>query len=261
MLVTGWRLPDHPLRGSAVAAGLVGLILVVGIAVVARTALPLGEFYPLKAGAWFAGVSVLAIGFLRTNHPFSHFGPGNQMTTARAMLVALVASLIGEPGLRHAAAGAASASLLVVALDGIDGWLARRTNMASHFGARFDMEVDALLILVLSILAWRYGKAGAWVMVSGAMRYAFVGAGWIVHRFQLPLPPSRRRQLICVVQVVGLSFVVMPLTTRAFSGPVAALIVGLLCYSFAVDVLWLWRQTSAAEQANSLIVEAGGSAR
>jgi phosphatidylglycerophosphate synthase len=177
------------------------------------------------------------------------------------MLVALVASLIGEPGLRHAAASAAGASLLVVALDGVDGWLARRSHMASHFGARFDMEVDALLILVLSILAWRYGKAGGWVVVSGALRYAFVGAGLIVARLRFPLSPSRRRQFICVLQVAGLSVVVMPLTPPGFSSPLAAAIVGLLCYSFAVDVLWLWRQTSAAEQPETLIVEARGSAR
>jgi phosphatidylglycerophosphate synthase len=261
MLVSGWRLPDHPLRGSAVTAKVVGFIVVVGVALVARAAVPLGGLYPLKAGALFALVSVLAIGFLGANHPFSQFGPGNQITTARAMLVALVASLIGEPGLRHAAASAAGASLVVVALDGVDGWLARRSNMASHFGARFDMEVDALLILVLSILAWRYGKAGGWVVLSGALRYAFVGAGWFVPRIRLPLPPSRRRQSICVLQVVGLSLVVMPLTPPGLSSPLAAAIVGLLCYSFAVDVWWLWRQTSAAEPSETLIVEARGSAR
>jgi phosphatidylglycerophosphate synthase len=261
MLFGAWRLPDHPLRGSAVTAKVVGLIVVIGVAMVARVALPLGGLYPLKAGALFALVSVLAIGFLADNHPFSQFGPGNQMTTARAMLVVLVAGLIGEPGLRHAAASAAGASLVVVVLDGLDGWLARRTRMASHFGARFDMEVDALLILVLSILAWRYGKAGGWVVASGVLRYAFVGAGWTVPRLRFPLSPSRRRQSICVLQVVGLSVVVMPLTPLGLSNPLAGAIVALLCYSFAVDVLWLWRQTSAAEQAETLIVEARGSAR
>ena len=35
-------------------------------------------------------------------------------------------------------------------LDGVDGKVARRTRNASAFGARFDMEVDAFLILVFS---------------------------------------------------------------------------------------------------------------
>ena len=62
-------------------------------------------------------------------------------------------------------------------LDGVDGWLARRHRIASAFGARFDMEIDALLILALSVLAWRHEKAGAWVVASGLLRYAFVAAG------------------------------------------------------------------------------------
>jgi phosphatidylglycerophosphate synthase len=221
----------------------------------------LGDLYPLKAGALFALVSVLAIGFLRANHPFAQFGPGNQITTARAMLVVLVASLIGEPGLGLAAASAAGASLLVVVLDGVDGWLARRSRMASPFGARFDMEVDALLIMSLSILAWRYGKAGAWVVVSGGLRYLFVAAGWLLRWLQQPLPPSRRRQAICVVQVVGLSLVVMPLTMRTLSSPLAATVVSTLCYSFGVDILWLWRHAAATEQAGTLAVEARGTSR
>lgn len=261
MVASGWRLPDRPLRASVVSAKLVGLIIVVAIAVAGRAVLALGELYPLKAGILFALTSVLAIGFLEANHPFSQFGPGNQMTTARAMLVALVASLIGEPEFPSVAAGAAGAGLLVVALDGVDGWLARRSHMASHFGARFDMEVDALLIMVLSILAWQYGKAGGWVIVSGALRYLFVGAGWLLRWLRHSLPPSRRRQSICVVQVVGLSLVVMPLTVPPLSGAMAVVIVAALCWSFAVDVLWLWRHHATARHVDSLTLEARGSAR
>ena len=50
--------------------------------------------------------------------------------------------------------------------------------VGSAFGARFDMEVDALLILVLSAGVWWFDKAGAWVWLSGLLRYAFIAAGW-----------------------------------------------------------------------------------
>jgi phosphatidylglycerophosphate synthase len=259
--LAGWRLPDHPLRGSAVTAKLVGLVIVVGVATVVRTALSLGDLYPLKAGALFAIISVFAIGFLQSNHPFSQYGPGNQLTTVRAMLLALVAGLIGETVLNEVEAAAAGASLLVVALDGLDGWLARRTHMASDFGARFDMEVDALLIFVLSILVWRHGKAGAWVLVSGAMRYAFVVGGWLLPWLRVPLPPSRRRQTVCVIQVVGLSLAIMPLTVAPQSGLIAALVVASLCYSFAVDVQWLWQHRSLEERTDTLGVDAREIAR
>ncbi|GAA4940924.1 hypothetical protein GCM10023238_03240 [Streptomyces heliomycini] len=36
-------------------------------------------------------------------------------------------------------------------LDGVDGKVARRTGTSTPLGARFDMEVDAFLILVLSV--------------------------------------------------------------------------------------------------------------
>ena len=42
-----------------------------------------------------------------------------------------------------------------VLLDGVDGRLARKYGASSRFGARFDMEVDAVLICVLALLAWR----------------------------------------------------------------------------------------------------------
>ena len=52
--------------------------------------------------------------------------------------------------------------------------------MTSAFGARFDMEVDALLIQVLAVLAWQWDKAGPWVLMSGLLRYVFVAAGWVL---------------------------------------------------------------------------------
>ena len=41
----------------------------------------------------------------------------------------------------------------------VDGRVARCTGTVSRLGARFDMEVDAVLILVLAVLAWRFDKA------------------------------------------------------------------------------------------------------
>ena len=87
-------------------------------------------------------------------------------------------------------AGRGKLALPAVALDGVDGWLARRSGLSSDFGARYDMETDALLILVLAVLAWRQEKAGAWIVLAGAMRYLFVAAGYIWTWMTAPLPPS-----------------------------------------------------------------------
>ena len=216
-----------------------------------RAGLHLGQLYPLKAGAVFAGAMLLAIGFVGEHHPFECFGPANQTTTARAVFVALVVSFIGEPKLPAVAASAAAATLVVTALDAADGWLARRSRMASDFGARFDMETDALLVMALAILVWQYGKAGAWVLLCGMLRYLFVAAGYMWPWLRRPLPPSRRRQTICIVQVVGLSLAIVPAIGSPVSSVMAAVALSTLCYSFLVDVVWLWRHAGVSFVTNS----------
>jgi len=241
MNVSLWRLPDAPLRASAVTSTIIGLLALMVLALTARTALPLGDLYPLKASAAFMAVMLLSFGFLRRHHPFEYFGAANQITTARAMLVALVAGLIGEPRFPMIAGSAAAASLLATALDGVDGWLARRHRIASDFGARFDMEIDALLILVLAILAWRNEKAGAWVVLSGLLRYAFAAAGAFAPWLRAALPPSRRRQTICVIQLVALTLALLPAVRPPLSALLAAAALLTLGYSFLVDAQWLSR--------------------
>ena len=88
---------------------------------------------------------------------------------------------------------------VALSLDAVDGWLARRLGLASRFGARFDLEIDALLLLILALLVWQADRVGAWVLVIGLLRYAFVAAGLARGPgCATPLPPSRRRQTVCV---------------------------------------------------------------
>jgi len=241
MIATDWRLPDAPLRASAVTTTLILLAALVCLAQIARSGLPLGASYALKSSAAFAGMMAISIGFLQRHHRFERFGPANQITTARAMLVALIASLIGEPRVPEVAFSAVAAGVLVTMMDGVDGWLARRHRIASAFGARFDMEIDALLILVLAVLSWQFGKAGAWVVLSGLLRYAFVAAGSWAAWMNAPLPASRRRQTICVIQTAALTLVMLPAIAPPVSTVVAAASLCALVCSFLVDILWLWR--------------------
>jgi phosphatidylglycerophosphate synthase len=245
MIGSSWQLPDVPLRTSAVRTFGLGLVAVLALAVAARAGLDLSTLYPLKAAAMFTAGAVLAIGFVGKHHPFEHFGPGNATTTLRAGLAALVASLVGEPGIPIVAASAAGVGLGAAALDGFDGWLARRTRMTSAFGARFDMETDVFLVLALSVLAWQFGKAGPWVVLCGLMRYLFVAAGWHWQWLRGPLSPTVRGKAICVVQFVGLSLTIVPAIRPPLSGLVAAVTLAALVYSFWVDVLRLWHAKTA----------------
>jgi phosphatidylglycerophosphate synthase len=239
------RRPDESrLRASAVAILATGLALVVSVAFVARETLELSQRYPYSVATIFAIVALVTIGGVQA-HPFSKFGLANAVTTFRAAMVALVMAATAEPVVQELAFVAAMTSLAIAALDGADGWAARRTGMSSAFGARFDMEVDALLVLALSLLAWRTGNAGPWIVSAGVMRYGFVAAGWVWSWLRHPLPPSRRRQAVCVVQVVGMSAALMPglPATAAWALLAGALL--FLVYSFSVDIAWLWRRRTA----------------
>jgi phosphatidylglycerophosphate synthase len=200
----------------------------------------------VKASVVLAAIVLLARRSARRQHPYPRYGPANQVTMVRAFLVAIAAGFTGEPSLPGAGWIIASMGVVATLLDGVDGWLARRTGMASAFGARFDMETDALLIQVLAILAWQYGKAGPWVLVSGLLRYVFVAAGWVLPWMREPLFPSVRRKAICVVQTVGLILTILPPIVPPTSEWLAAASLAALGYSFLADTLWLWRRAPAS---------------
>jgi phosphatidylglycerophosphate synthase len=170
------------------------------------------------------------------------FGPANQITLVRAVLVAGLASLIARPATTTLAWIVVLIAIVAALLDGVDGWVARRTGTVSAFGTRFDMETDAALILVLAILVWQYGKAGPWVLLSGLLRYAFVAAGWLWPWMRAPLASTLRAKVICVAQIVALIVVMAPSITPPISSVVAVAALVALCYSFLVDTLRLWSQ-------------------
>lgn len=171
------------------------------------------------------------------------FGIANYVTAVRAVLVLLAAAAIGRSPAPQVAWFVVGTAIAATVLDGVDGWAARRFGQSSAFGARFDMEVDALLIMVLSVLTWTYGKAGVWVLASGLLRYLFVVAGWIRPWMARPLPPSRRRQTVCVVQIVALIACVAPIVTPPISTIIAAGALAALTWSFLTDTLWLIRNS------------------
>ncbi len=116
-------------------------------------------------------------------------GPANRVTLTRAVLagvvaVLTVAGLVGEPQVALIVA----ISTVALVLDAVDGYVARRTDTATAFGARFDMEVDAFLIAVLSVHVAPY--LGWWVLAIGAMRYAYVLAGRVLPWLRRPVAPA-----------------------------------------------------------------------
>jgi phosphatidylglycerophosphate synthase len=103
----------------------------------------------------------------------------------------------------HGASGVfwAGAVGLVFALDGLDGWLARRGDATSAFGAHFDMETDALTALVVTFELWTRGQLGAWILTGGLLRYLYVVAVALVPPRAGEMPRSKfgRRAFVALV--------------------------------------------------------------
>ncbi len=216
-----------------------GLVTTTVAAAALRLSLLLSDGYAIAAGVPFLVVAAFALSGLSRHHPFARLGAANLITGTRGVLTSLVAAVLIEAPSEAVAWALVVLAMAAVALDGVDGWAARRQGLASAFGARFDMEVDAFLILALSALVWRFDKAGAWVLASGAMRYVFIAVGVAWPLFDRPLPASRRRQAVCVVQIAGLIAALAPIVPYPLSAWVAGVSLAVLAWSFWVDVRWL----------------------
>lgn len=202
------------------------------------------------AGLWvslslFGVIAVTVTATVAAYHPFPRFGAANAATTARAALTALLAGLVVTPHAEGFGWSLAGLAGLALALDGVDGWLARRQGLSSAFGARYDMEVDAVLILLLAFAAAAAHKAGPWVLASGLIRYLFVAAGWAWPSLAAPLPPSLRRKAVCVIQTAALGLLLLPPVVPPVSTAIAAAALAALTWSFAVDLGWLVRRARA----------------
>ncbi|MFE2279547.1 CDP-alcohol phosphatidyltransferase family protein [Streptomyces sp. NPDC059454] len=175
------------------------------------------------------------------------FGPANRVTLGRATLVGGVTALVAD-SFQDSPPVSLFVGLTAVALilDGVDGKVARRTGTSTPLGARFDMEVDAFLILVLSVYVSM--TMGPWVLLIGGMRYVFVAAARVRPWLTAPLPPSTARKTVAALQGVLLLTAGAALLPHAVNVGVVVLALGLLVWSFGRDVLWLWR-TSRTETA------------
>jgi phosphatidylglycerophosphate synthase len=167
-------------------------------------------------------------------------GPADRVTLARAVLVggvtALVTDHLGEEPPAVVLVALASVALL---LDAVDGQVARRTGTVSPLGARFDMEVDAFLILVLSVHVAT--SLDAWVPAIGAMRYVFVAATWVAPWLRSALPPSSARKTVAALQGIILVVAAAGVLPRPVTTVLVGLALTLLVWSFGRDIVWLWR--------------------
>jgi phosphatidylglycerophosphate synthase len=190
----------------------------------------------IAALAYLAASNALLLVALRRRRT-PRLGWANAITATRSALVAIITGLVVasfvEPIPVPLLIGLVVPAL---ALDAVDGWVARRTGTTSALGGRFDMEVDAFLLLVLSVYVAPI--LGPWVLAIGLMRYAFVAAGWVLPWLRMQLPPRYWRKVVTAVQGIALTLAASGLVPQ-LAGMVVGVALVLLVESFGRDVVWL----------------------
>ncbi len=178
-------------------------------------------------------------------------GAANAVTLVRGVLACGVAALVAA-SFTGPAPVPAMVTLATVALllDAVDGRVARRTGTVSAFGARFDMEVDAFLILVLSVYV--ASTTGWWVLAIGAARYVFVAARRLVPRLRGTAPRRYWCKVVAALQGVVLTVAMADVLPHAVT--VGALVVALLLLaeSFGRETWQLWHAASDPRPAPGL---------
>lgn len=227
-----------PLRSSHVA-GLVSLVVLLALLTVTTGLAPLGWAAGLACGA----VLVVCVAVGQGRYGMASLGPADVITLGRANLACGVAALVIDD-----LAGASSPVLVplaavALALDAVDGPVARRTGTTSPFGGRFDGEVDAFLMLVLSVhLA---PLVGWWVLTIGVVRYVFGAAGWWLPWMRSQLPFRYWRKVVTAVQGIALVVAASTVLPAGIARALLLAALALLAESFGRDVLWLWRRRPA----------------
>ncbi len=224
-------------RGADLCASATAALLLVG----ALAATGVGPLGLLAAAANAAAVLVLLDRALRRagrDVP----GPADRVTLLRALLGAVVTGLVVDgllpgPSGPPAVAALVAVAAVALALDAVDGQVARRTGTVSAVGARFDMEVDAWLILVLSVPVAT--ELGAWVLAIGLTRYVFVAAGWAVPWLRGQLAPARGSKAIAALQGVVLVIAASGLPGVLACTVLVAAALAALFFSFGRDVVRL----------------------
>lgn len=167
-------------------------------------------------------------------------GPADLVTIGRGLMACAVAGLTADLVAGHdVAAVVAGVAGPALVLDAVDGRVARRTGTVSALGGRLDGEVDAFLILVLSVAV--APTLGWWVLAGGLARYAFGAAGWVLPWMRGSLEFRHWRKVVTAVTGIALTVAVADVLPRGVALVAVGVAHVLLAESFGRDVWSLWR--------------------
>ena len=235
-----WHMSRAQAQGALLAA-----FFAVGVVVLVRLLDPAGGIAaPAIAFALYACAAAASLyAMAPLGYPRDVYGSPNAVTLFRLALVcSLAGALVDQTLLDRAGLAIFAVAASALALDGLDGWLARHHSVPSAYGARFDMEVDAGLACMLALVLLVSERAGPELLILGFSRYAFLAAGFLLGWLRAPLPDRLGRKGVCVIQIGALCLLLLPVFTDQTARAIALGAAALLVWSFGRDIRYLARQ-------------------
>jgi len=153
----------------------------------------------------------------------------NAITVVRILLVLPTAVLLW----REMYVSALVMMSFAGASDALDGWLARRFNWRSSFGAAMDPVADKLLVAVLLIVFTLQGHIPIWVAAIVVGRDAIIMTGAGIYRLlfePIAFAPTFISKANTAMQIVTLLLLLLSLCDFPFLSVVAAVLVDPYCF-------------------------------
>ena len=184
-------------------------------------------------------------------------GAANWITLARGGLIAMLAGFWLQPW-----PGRSSCSEWVGWLPGIiysaatlgdalDGWVARLTDNQTLLGEYLDTRIDALGVLVASLVAVGYGQLPEFYISAGLAWYLLRLAIWLrkyTGRVCGEVKRRRGARFMAGFQMTFLSLVLLPLGSPPFTHVAALLILLPFLAGFLID----WQAVCLHENSNQI---------
>lgn len=211
----------------------------------------------LSAARWISqsGVTLICIlGLLRFRlgwnyHPdrkilHQSLGCGTWLTIIRGALIAMLAGYLFQPcpestfipGRFSWAPGILY--LMAAVLDFADGRLARACRRETRLGAYLDINLDALGLLIASLVAVGYHQLPVAYSVVGVAYYAYRAGIWLRKKLSRPViepGPWRGARIIAGFQMGFVGVALLPIFDPAITKPAAYIFMTPLVAGFARD--------------------------
>jgi phosphatidylglycerophosphate synthase len=193
-----------------------------------------GLYWPVLLFAFLSVMLLWTSQWYTISHLKPAGGYGNLVTLFRYLSVILIVSMSGSWSVRFTGL----LFIIPVALDGLDGFLARRMDQISRLGALFDPETDSLFVALAGSMLYSRHIAGAWLLPAVYMRYFYVILLTILRLNGIPEKRTRLGPAVAVAMFISLiNAFVFP---SALSGVLLMAAAGMVVLSFGysfIDVI------------------------